>query len=192
MVGGPLNDRDGGDKGKPLEVPRRPLVLGLGNLLLHDEAVGLVLLDWLRRETGEWGQAVDFLDGGTLGLALLGVLSGRPSMVVLDAIACGGQPGSVHVMDAEETLALSHKSPVPVRSGGAGQLLSVAKLTGDLPAHVRVVVVEPEQVNTGMGLSEPVRGALPAALQAAREAIAEMLGLPGAHVAAKSDSGTEA
>ena len=58
------------------------LVLGLGNLILTDDGAGLRLLQSV--ETGAvWGDQVEFIDGGTQGLALLGYLTRRRLAVVL-------------------------------------------------------------------------------------------------------------
>ncbi|MHC4948648.1 MAG: hydrogenase maturation protease [Planctomycetota bacterium] len=73
------------------------LVLGLGNLLLRDDGVGLTLLARLRDEHAAL-PGVEWLDGGTQGLALLGRLAGRRGLLVLDAVALGDAPGTVHVL----------------------------------------------------------------------------------------------
>src|ERR1039457_4189410 len=73
------------------------LVLGLGNLLLSDDAAGLHLEAALQAERGDSPQ-VEFVDGGTQGLALLDYLSNRRAVLVLDAVGLGAEPGSVHVL----------------------------------------------------------------------------------------------
>src|SRR5579872_4180318 len=50
------------------------LILAIGNQLLSDDGVGMVLLEELSRR-GEWGGAVDLVDGGTQGLMLLSQIS---------------------------------------------------------------------------------------------------------------------
>lgn len=153
----------------------RPLVLALGNLLLEDDAIGLVMLDRLRRERADLAAVADFVDGGTQGLALLGLLSGRPGVVVLDAVGTGACAGAIHVLDREHALGTAAAGAAPVHEGSAAPLLAVAALLGELPEWVRVVGVEPGSVRTGMGLSEAVRGALPEALDVAAAAIAVMV-----------------
>ena len=159
---------DGGGAGEPAR-----LVLGLGNLLLGDDAVGLELLALFEDEGPIDGCDVtlEFVDGGTQGLALLGVMSERRAMLVLDAVQLGAAPGTVHVLTGEEALALRFQRPETSHEGGAGQLLAIAQLSGDLPARVMVVGVEPARVETHVGLSDPVRAALPTALRRARLAV---------------------
>ena len=155
---------------------RRPLVLAVGNLLLEDDAVGQVVLDRLRHDRPDLAGAAEFVDGGTQGLSLLGLLSGRTGVVFLDAVGGGAAPGTVHVLDVDAALALRAAPGATAHEGGAATLIGVARLLGDLPAWVRVVGVEPFRVRTGMGLSEPVRDALPQAIEAAAHAVEQMLG----------------
>ena len=154
--------------------PRPPLVLGIGNLLLQDDGVGLRMLDELRQDADDWAPDVEFVDGGTQGIALLGVMGARPWMVLLDAVSHGGKPGSVYVMSGAEALALRFVTGATAHEGGAGSLLALATLTGDLPERCSVVGVEPEVVRTGIGLSPSVQGSLADAIAAARREIHRM------------------
>lgn len=144
------------------------LVLGVGNILLRDDGVGLELLRLLG-DSGVKDESVELLDGGTQGLALLPRLEGRRCLLVLDAVARGEAPGTVHVLDDPP---VRRSGPVPAPHGGnADDLLNAARLIGTLPPHVCVVGVEPAVVRTGLELSIDVHNALPAALAAARGAL---------------------
>src|SRR5271157_189086 len=101
-----------------------PLVLALGNTLLRDDGVGVEILHALEREAAGWGDEVDFVDGGTQGLALLGVLSGRRAAVILDAIALGAAPGTVHVLSADDAARLRSRRSTTAHEGNAGELLA--------------------------------------------------------------------
>ena len=127
--------------------------------------------------TGLRGRAtreIEFVDGGTQGLALLGVISGRRALLVLDAVGLGAAPGTVHAMTGEEVLAMHFTRPDTAHDGGAGQLLAIASLVGDLPRSVTVIGIEPGRVATGLGFSESVRAALPAAVARAKLAAIEL------------------
>jgi len=148
-------------------------VLGLGNLLLGDDGVGLRLLEDLRREFGETG-AIEFVDGGTQGLALLGYLADRPNVVILDAVGLGAPPGTVHVLGASDIEQLRARRAATAHEGNALEILAVAQLLGQAPGHVLIVGVEPAQVLTGVGLSPEVESVLPRALAEARRILAEI------------------
>ena len=149
------------------------LVLGLGNTLLGDDALGVELVGELEREISDPG--VEFLDGGTQGMALLGHLAERREIIVLDAVALGHPPGTLHILSRGEVLGLGAASST-AHDGNAGELLRASLLLGDLPERVAVIGIEPARVRTGIGLSGEVRRAVPAALEAARASLAEALG----------------
>ncbi len=156
-------------------VDRAPvLVLGLGNALLGDDGVGPHLVTLISQLNADWNGQVEFLEGGTRGLALLGDIAGRFALVFLDAAALGAAPGTVHVRRDGDVLGLSHRGGT-AHEGNAGELLAVASLSGDLPPRVIMVGIEPLALQTGIGLSKPVRQAIPAALEAARQAVEDAL-----------------
>jgi len=147
------------------------LVLGLGNLLLSDDGAGLRLLADLRRETGETA-AIDFVDGGTQGLALLGYLADRRNVVILDAVGLGAPPGTVHVLGEPEIAQLRARRGATAHEGSALEILAMAQLVGEAPGQVTIVGVEPAEVRTGVELSAAMESALPEALAAARRILA--------------------
>jgi len=156
-----------------VEVSAPTLVLGLGNLLLSDDGVGLRLLADLRRDAGENSQ-VEFVDGGTQGLALLGYVADRPRVVILDAISLGAPPGSVHVLAGQGIDQLGTRLGNTAHEGGALQILAMANLLGQAPGRVTIVGVEPALVRTGVGLSPAVESALPRALAEAKRILADI------------------
>jgi hydrogenase maturation protease len=149
------------------------LVLGLGNRLLSDDGVGPLLVDAMSGE-GEAAAGVEFVDGGTQGLMLLSRIGGRTALLILDAVALGAPPGTVHVLDGPAVLE-SGSAAGTAHEANAGELLRAAALLGELPPRVAVVGIEPAELRTGVGLSEAVTGALPAALQTIREVLRDML-----------------
>ena len=139
------------------------LVLGLGNMLLSDDGVGPALLEQLAKLESRWDGQVEFLDGGTQGLALLGHLSGRRALIIVDALKTGAPPGTVHRLTLPELRELSPGRASSGHESNAGELLAAAQLLDELPEQLFVVGVEPEKTTTGFGLSPAVQEALPSA-----------------------------
>ncbi|MGA9625972.1 MAG: hydrogenase maturation protease [Bryobacteraceae bacterium] len=108
-------------------------------------------------------------DGGTQGLALLDRIASRRVLLVLDAVALGAEPGTVHVLrgwkHAGERASTAHESNV-------AELLQASTLLGECPAQVTVIGIEPERIATGMGVSEAVATAVGKAVEAARRELA--------------------
>jgi len=154
--------------------PAPVLVLGLGNLLLGDDAVGVRLLERLGEGYGYDG-AVEYVDGGTQGLALLGCLEGREAVLVLDAVDLGAAPGTVHVLRGPVVEQLRARRASTAHEGGAVQLFEVANVLRLGWYELALVGVEPENVRTGIGLSPSVEQSMEEALERAREIIEEMV-----------------
>ena len=151
------------------------LVLGLGNLLLSDDAAGLHLEAALKAERGGDSPEVEFVDGGTQGLALLDYLSNRRAVLVLDAVGLGAEPGSVHVLRGPAIDGLRVQRATTAHEGNALELLAVARLLGDEAAEIVVIGVEPAIVATGIGLSPEVTAGLGEAMERARAVLDSML-----------------
>jgi hydrogenase maturation protease len=154
--------------GEPIPI----LVLGLGNMLLSDDGVGPALLQQFADTRARWDGQVEFLDGGTQGLALLGLLSGRRALIIIDALRTGAPPGTIHRLTLPELHEVSPRRASSGHESNAGELLAAAQLLDELPDRLFVVGVEPEQIATGIGLSPSVLEALPAA----SDQIASLLG----------------
>jgi hydrogenase maturation protease len=161
--------------GSPEPQPARTpvLVLGLGNLLLGDDGCGLRLLEQLSGQFAD--PRVEFLDGGTMGLSLLGCLEERSAILILDAVGLGAAPGTIHVLrDAELGALRAHRASTPHEGNALELLETMVLLDGALP-RIAVVGIEPEIVRTGTVLSLTVEQAIPRALEQARQVLGEML-----------------
>jgi hydrogenase maturation protease len=135
------------------------LVLGLGNVLLGDEGLGVWVAESLRRRF-EFPSSVTILDGGTLGLDLLPRLDGVDRLLMIDAVRSGGVPGDLVRLEGDAVgRALDIKiSPHQV---GVQELLAAARLTGREPSLVALCGMEPERLEPGTGFSPRVREGLP-------------------------------
>jgi hydrogenase maturation protease len=81
--------------------PKNILVLGIGNLLLRDEGVGIHVVNELNSHY-RFSANVSLVDGGTLGSRLIGVLSDCEVLIVVDAVKNGGAPGSLYRLESAD------------------------------------------------------------------------------------------
>ena len=138
------------------------LILGLGNVLLTDEAVGVAVLAALA-DDAEADPSLSLLDGGTLSFTLAGPIGDATQMIVVDAAALGEQPGSIRVFEGaamDEQLTRHAKS---VHEVSLSDLMDIARLTDSLPRRRALIGIEPERVDWGSELSPPVAAAVPRA-----------------------------
>jgi len=132
----------------------RTLILGVGNLLLSDEGVGLHVLERLAA-TYNLPEEVQTLDGGTLGLDLLYYLEGVENLLIIDAVEMGKEPGTLLRLEGDEVPAfLSIKiSPHQI---GIPDMLFAAKLKDLYPRNVVLWGVQPGVLDIGLDLSPPI------------------------------------
>lgn len=145
----------------------KTLILGIGNTLLSDEGVGVHMLDYLRRHHPELSGAL-LLDGGTLSFTLAPYIETAEHLIVVDAAELLAAPGTVQVFTGDDMDRFAGRTKRSVHEVSLGDLLSIAHLTGCLPAHRALVAIQPEFVDWGHALSNPVKRALP---QAARRVL---------------------
>jgi len=143
----------------------RIVVLGLGNDILADDAVGLVAARLLR---GHYPEQIEVLEAAESGLGLLDFLEGRTHALLLDAILTGRHPaGTVLEFSGEDfrapTGSSSHYAGVP-------EVLRLAEcLAMPVPTELRILAMEvedPYQIREG--LSVVVKRALPGYVERAR------------------------
>lgn len=130
------------------------LVLGVGNLLLSDEGVGLRVAERLMASF-ELPPTVRVLDGGTLGMDLLYHLEGITNLLVIDAVETGKEPGTLIRLENDQVPAfLSIKiSPHQI---GVPDMLFAAKLKEMYPENVVLLGVQPADLGVGLELSPEV------------------------------------
>lgn len=76
-------------------------VLGVGNILYTDDGVGIRVVEKLEKEY-EFSENIDIIDGGVLGVNLLGVISNAGRLIVVDTVLNKGRPGDLHRLDHDQ------------------------------------------------------------------------------------------
>lgn len=134
------------------------LVLGIGNLIMSDDGVGVRVVQQLQEGYG-FPPEVTLLDGGTLGLDLLPRLEGVRRLLVVDAVDTGKAPGTmVRLSGYEVPVAMGTKlSPHQM---GLKDLLAVGELLGVVPGEMVLLGVQPDRIGMGMELSPAVAAQL--------------------------------
>jgi len=134
------------------------LVLGLGNLVMTDDALGSQTIRELEMQY-QFPEQVSLVDGGTLGLDLLPRLEGIDKLLVIDALQMGAEPGSVFRIEGEE-VPRAFANKLSVHQMGLQDLLAVAELQGYLPQSLVVWGAQSECIEMGMEMSPAVSGAM--------------------------------
>ncbi|MGV1098327.1 HyaD/HybD family hydrogenase maturation endopeptidase [Thiovibrio sp. JS02] len=145
------------------------LVLGVGNILLSDEGVGVWIVEQLRARH-VFSDRVTVIDGGTMGLELLPYLEGKSHLFLVDAVCAEGPPGTFTVKELPDPPAYFRQKISPHQIG-LSEVMAVAAMQECLPAKVKLFGIVPKDLSTGLSLSVPVAAA---AEQAISSLVAEL------------------
>ncbi len=137
--------------------PSKTVVLGLGNILHSDDAVGARAVERLQSDE-RLPQDVDVIEGGTLGLELLNYLWDCSDLVVLDAVDVGQAPGTLIRMSGGELDKLPGNGSV--HHLGLADLLAALRILGRRPPRVSLLGMQPATTDWGTSLSPVVEAAL--------------------------------
>jgi len=132
----------------------KTLVLGLGNILLSDEGVGVHIVRLLQ-ERYEFPQEVDLMDGGTLGLDLLPYVEDAQRLLIVDAVQMDAPAGTVARLEGDEVMAI-FRTPISLHQMGVNDLLAAARLLDRYPEQVVLWGIQPAVLDVGLELSPPV------------------------------------
>jgi len=177
-------------------ISKRILILGIGNILLRDEGIGVHVVNQLQK----YGlpDNVEVIDGGTAGLDILLSQKGVNKLVVVDAIRAGNKPGTIikfkiqnskHVPSTSSGQALSgtegFKIPGAGFSDGQPQIslhqvnlleaLSAAEKMNCVPEEVTVIGVEPAEIDWGLELTEKAAQSIPKVIEQVLEEIGDVI-----------------
>ena len=158
---------------------KKIVVLGVGNLLMGDEGVGVRAVEELGRRY-RMPPEVAVIDGGTMGIELLPWLDGCSHLLIVDAMKGEGPPGETRriAIDSPPNFFRNRYSPHQI---GLADVLALAAMTDALPGTVTLLGIIPQRMDSGLALSEPVAAGME---QLLAMIVAELVGL-GANLVAR-------
>ena len=131
------------------------LVLGLGNQLMSDDGIGVVIARRLQR----WPMSgVRVVAAGTPGFGLADMLAAQQRVIFIDAVDAGRAPGSVFWVEPGSILRDWGRQSL--HQVGLADVLSLMEVVGQMP-WVRIIGVQPQRIGAGCSLSGPLRRRLP-------------------------------
>ena len=121
------------------------MILGVGNILFSDEGFGIRVVETLE-ERFAFPENVSVIDGGVLGINLMGIIAEADQLIVVDVIRNKGNPGDLYRIDGRA---------IPERIRAKNSLhqidfleaLTLCQALDKVPETV-IVGVEPEDINT--------------------------------------------
>ncbi|MBI5583024.1 MAG: HyaD/HybD family hydrogenase maturation endopeptidase [Deltaproteobacteria bacterium] len=152
------------EKGSP-----KILVLGIGNLLLRDEGVGIHVVNELHARY-QFSENVSLVDGGTLGSRLIGIMSDCEELIVVDAVKNSGAPGSLYRLEGKD-LRLNNPTKNSLHEASFLETLLQCQILGYAFQTV-IIGVEPEDLSPWSDeLTATVKNKVPDLMRAVLEEI---------------------
>ena len=140
-----------------MEEEGKILVLGVGNLLLKDEGIGIHVIQQLENET--FPPNVVLMDGGTGGLHLISWIQDYDQIIMIDATLDKNPPGTIRLL--RPRFASDFPPLMSAHEIGLRDMIEAMILTGKLP-DIRLIVVSVADISeVGMDLTPPVEAAVP-------------------------------
>ncbi len=146
-------------------------IFGIGNLLLSDDGVGIHIINKLR-ESYEFPDHVEIIDGGTKGLDLLPLLENRDKVLFIDAANFKKEPGTIGTIEGDDIPAFLGQK-LSVHHIGIPDMLFAAKLMEITPPVMCLIGIQPESMETSMELTAPVKANFDALLEKVLEKLRE-------------------
>jgi hydrogenase maturation protease len=134
------------------------LILGIGNILLKDEGVGVHVVRKLKEMS--LPENVEVLDGGTAGLDLADFIAGRKKLIVIDAVNAGEKPGTIYRL-TEENLNIKFKAIMSFHEIDFLDALYMSIVMDEKPEEIVVIGIEPKDMSDGTELSPEIEERIP-------------------------------
>lgn len=144
----------GGDKVSPPNI----VVLGIGNLLLSDEGVGVHVANKLMEM--DLPEGVSVVEGGTDGFRLINIITEADRLIVIDAVKGGAAPGSIYRFGLDEVKNCPSGFKTSVHQIGILEVINMSGLIGKIP-WTTVIGIEPHSLEMGMELSSEIKEKIP-------------------------------
>jgi len=145
-----------------LEFQPKIVVLGVGNLLLRDEGVGIHFVQSLNKDDlllKADSYRLSIIDGGT-SPEIISLVEGAAKLIIIDAVKGGKKGGTIYRFSSDD---INLDSPVrlSLHQMGIVDSLKLLKAMGKQPKSVVIIGIEPKKLALGLKLSPEIEEKLP-------------------------------
>ena len=135
----------------------RIVVIGVGNLLLKDEGIGIHTVKALQEI--RLPRDVSIIDGGTAP-DLIAYTEAGDKLIIIDAAKAGGEPGTIYRFHPQD-LAPESGEIISMHELGVAQNLRLLSLIGNEPGEIVIIGIEPKEIDWGTELSAELQQKMP-------------------------------
>jgi hydrogenase maturation protease len=132
---------------------KETIVLGLGNVLMGDEGIGVRIVEKLESVCGRYPET-DFVDAGTGGMNVLHLMAGRKKAVIVDCCVMGAEAGTMRRFGVEDVATVKQLSHLSLHEVDILKVVEIARRVGECPEEIVFFGVEPVAIEPRIDLSE--------------------------------------
>lgn len=146
------------------------LILGVGNLVLKDEGIGIHVINRLKEEKSPLG--ADLLDGGTGGIFLIGTLQQYKHLILIDATIDNYPIGTIRHLKPK----YSHDYPLLLSAHEIGlkEMIDAMILQEQIP-EIDLITISVKKIRKiGMQLSPKIAETIPSVIHKIHDLIDEI------------------
>lgn len=137
----------------------KAVVLGMGNMLLKDEGIGVHVAHALQEAPLPGNMELEILDGGTLP-DMVAAIGEVDKLVIVDAVKGGDEPGAIYRFRPED-IRMGNEMLTSLHQMNLLEELWLTERFGQKPGEVVIIGVEPEDMSLGLELSEKLQQRVP-------------------------------
>jgi hydrogenase maturation protease len=151
-------------------MPKNTLILGVGNPLYGDDAVGVLAAQTLLGRA-DLPPHVTVVDGGTDGIGLIPLMESYERVILVDAVPMDEPPGTIRRFLWADARLIGHERPLSLHQSDLTDALLLAEALGCLPPALVIYGVQPHNIEWDQPLSLEIQRALPVLVTALIEEI---------------------
>lgn len=150
-----------------MENTKPTIVIGLGNPLMADEGIGVVLIEKLAElaAQGQLPQDVDYHDGGCGGMYLLHAIAGREKVILIDCAKMGTAPGTIRRFTPDDVQTVKKLAHLSLHEIDIIRVLDLARMIDQCPSQVVIFGIEPVTIEPRQSLTPLLENRLSEYLQ---------------------------
>jgi hydrogenase maturation protease len=129
-------------------------VLGLGNILMSDEGVGVHVVNEFQKRY-QTPDHVEIVDGGAAGLDLIPFIEGRERVLMVDAVNFDREPGFIDTLENDEIpIRLTQKASM--HHLGLMDVLCIVRMSGNMPRELCIIGIQPKSLELGIDMTPEI------------------------------------
>lgn len=146
------------------EPSKETIVIGLGNPLMADEGIGIVLVEELGKLAAAGklpSDTVEYYDGGCGGMYLLHTIADRKKAILIDCCLMGEEPGAIRRFTPDDVNSVKQMAHLSLHEVDILNVIEMTKKIGSCPDEIVIFGVEPVSITQQLHLNDAIQAKIP-------------------------------